>query len=116
MEYVHYHRKVVHHYQVVLEGWPQMLPFKAPSECSSSFAELNDLLQCLRDSRTYWKELTDEELAMLEKECEQKIFHLLHNAAASTMAKQGRYNRRAPHPVTTTMTTTKHEARRGASK
>ena len=73
MEYVDYHRKVVRRYQVVLEGWPQTLPFKAPSECSSSFSELKDLLQRLRDGNTYWKTLTSEELDALEKELEEKF-------------------------------------------
>ena len=73
MEYVDYHRKVVRRYQVVLEGWPQTLPFKAPSECSSSFLELKDLLQCLRNGNTCWKTLTNKELGALEKELEEKI-------------------------------------------
>lgn len=73
MEYVDYHRKVVRRYQVFLEGWPQTLPFKAPSECSSSFHELKDLLQSLRNGNTYWKTLTNEELGALEKELEEKI-------------------------------------------
>ena len=73
MEYVDYHRKVIRRYQVVLEGWPQTLPFKAPSECSSSFLELKDLLQRLRTGNTYWKTLTNEELGALEKELEEKF-------------------------------------------
>ena len=73
MEYVDYHRKVVHRYQVVLEGWPQTLPFKAPSKCSSLFLELMDLLWRLHNGNTYWKTLTNKELGALEKELEEKI-------------------------------------------
>jgi hypothetical protein len=72
MEYVDYHRKIVYRYQIVLEGWPQTLPFKAPSECSSSFHELNNLLQRLHNGNTYWKNITAKELATLEKELEEK--------------------------------------------
>ena len=75
MEYVDYHRKVVQRYQVILKGWPQTLPFKSPRKCSSSIQELEDLLQCLRDKRTYWKQLTDDELTALEKEHKEQIEH-----------------------------------------
>ena len=73
MEYVDHHRKIFYHYQIILEGWPQTLPFKAPSKCSSSFYELNNLLQFLCNGNTYWKNITAEELATLEKELKEKI-------------------------------------------
>lgn len=61
MEWKHYWVKVVARYNVVIEGWPDSIPFKNLSTASSPLAVLNTLLQSWQDGMTYWKRLTPAE-------------------------------------------------------
>jgi hypothetical protein len=44
MEWKHYWRNVVRRHQVVIEGWPDAIPFRNLSETSNSLANLETLL------------------------------------------------------------------------
>jgi hypothetical protein len=68
MEYKHYWRNVVMRYHVVLEGWPDDIPFRNLSETSSPLDSLEKLLQRLQHKKTYWKKLTDNEFKKLDRE------------------------------------------------
>ena len=73
MEYKLYHENVVRRHQVRLVGWPENMPFKNLSECSSSLQELQNFLKKLDDGQTYWERITEEELTQLEEEREKQI-------------------------------------------
>ncbi|KAF8347284.1 hypothetical protein F5887DRAFT_1072796 [Amanita rubescens] len=68
MEWKHYWRKVVARHKVMIEGWPDSVPFKNLSEASSALPELKMLLGRWEDGRTYWKQLTDEEAEHIVEE------------------------------------------------
>ncbi|KAF8344861.1 hypothetical protein F5887DRAFT_841822, partial [Amanita rubescens] len=61
MEWKHYWRKVVAYHKVMIEGWPDNIPFKNLSEASSALPELKKLLEQWQDGRIHWKHLTDDE-------------------------------------------------------
>ena len=71
------------HYKVVIEGWPDSIPFKNLSNTSSSLRELEMLLQRWHTGKTFWKELTPEELDAHEEEHEALILAGKIDAPAS---------------------------------
>ncbi|KAI6017229.1 hypothetical protein PISMIDRAFT_118286 [Pisolithus microcarpus 441] len=44
IQWAQYFQNVITHYQVVIEGWPEMIPFTNLSSASSSLAQLEVLL------------------------------------------------------------------------
>ena len=73
MEYKLYHENVIQRHQVMLARWPQQIPFKNLSKCSSSLQELQNFLKKLVDGDIYWKTLTEEELNKLEDEHQKQV-------------------------------------------
>ncbi|KAI6022386.1 hypothetical protein PISMIDRAFT_114200, partial [Pisolithus microcarpus 441] len=67
MQWAQYFRNVVTHYQVVIEGWPETIPFANLSSASSSLAQLEVLLRKWELGATYWKALSDDELNQLQQ-------------------------------------------------
>ncbi|KIK21689.1 hypothetical protein PISMIDRAFT_31748, partial [Pisolithus microcarpus 441] len=67
MQWAQYFRNVVTRYQVVIEGWPEMIPFANLSSASSSLAQLEVLLRKWELGATYWKALSDDELNQLQQ-------------------------------------------------
>ena len=65
MEWKHYWVKVVARYNVVIEGWPDGIPFKNLSLASSPLPVLNNLLHSWQDGMTHWKKLTSDETDQL---------------------------------------------------
>ena len=65
MEWKHYWVKVVARYNVVIEGWPDGIPFKNLSVASSPLPALNTLLHSWQDGMTHWKKLTLDETDQL---------------------------------------------------
>jgi len=55
MQWPHYFRNVVSHYHVVIEGWPNGIPFTNLSTISSSLTQLETLLRKWEMGITYWK-------------------------------------------------------------
>ena len=93
-KYKFYHENIVHCHHVMLVGWPQNIPFKNLSKCSSSLQELQSFLRNLVDGKTYWKTITEEKLNKLENECQNKLktvklLHVLLIDAALIMGKRG---------------------------
>ena len=76
MEYKLYHENVVQRHRVVHVGWPQNIPFKNLSECSSSLQELQNFLKKLDDGKTYWDTnhtITEKELNNLKDERQKQM-------------------------------------------
>ena len=73
MEWKHYWRNVVKRYQVIIEGWPDNIPFRNLSDVSNSLSDLEDLLRRWRCGTTYWKKLTARELQTLDLERDTQI-------------------------------------------
>lgn len=66
MEWKLYWRKVVKRYQVIIEGWPDNVPFRNLSEASSPLPDLENLLHGWRGGKTYWRKLSDAEFHELD--------------------------------------------------
>ncbi|KAG2143101.1 hypothetical protein DEU56DRAFT_870617 [Suillus clintonianus] len=73
MQWTHYFRNVVQRYQVIVEGWPENIPFANLSQASSALADLEMLWRKWDTNKTYWKALTDEEFAEYRKERDDKL-------------------------------------------
>jgi hypothetical protein len=73
MEWKHYWQNIVRRYQVMMEGWPETIPFHNLSKTSNSLANLKMLLQKWQCGKTYWKKLTAAELKELDHERDAQI-------------------------------------------
>ncbi|KAG2112651.1 uncharacterized protein F5147DRAFT_650807 [Suillus discolor] len=73
MQWVYYFHNVIQHYQVVVEGWPEKIPFTNLSQVSSTLLDLQMLLHKWESGAMYWKSLSDEEFEELCKECKEKL-------------------------------------------
>ncbi|KAG2337985.1 hypothetical protein BDR05DRAFT_1004606 [Suillus weaverae] len=73
MQWAHYFRNIVEHYQVIIVGWPDNIPFVNLSKASSALPELQKLFDMCETGITHWKTLTDEEFAKLREECNAKL-------------------------------------------
>ena len=66
MHWKHYWRNIVARYHVVIEGWPDNIPFKNLSEVSSSLPSLESLLRKLEAGKIYWKSISAKEFKEIE--------------------------------------------------
>jgi hypothetical protein len=73
MEWKHYWRNVVKRYKVVIEGWPNNIPFRNLSDASSSLPDLETLLRKWRSGKIFWKVVTDNELKELDSNRDTQI-------------------------------------------
>ena len=73
MEWKHYWQNVVKRYQVIIEGWPDNIPFQNLSDISNSLSDVEDLLRRWHCGTTYWKKLTARELQTLDLEHNTQI-------------------------------------------
>jgi len=73
MQWVHYWRNIVSHYQVVIEGWPNEIPFDNLSKASSGIPALEDLRERWKSGETTWRKVDDEELQELMEERKGKL-------------------------------------------
>ena len=73
MEYKLYHENVVHCHLVMPVGWPQNIPFKNLSKCSSFLQELQNFFKSLADGETHQKPITEKELNKLKNEHQKQI-------------------------------------------
>ncbi|KAG2738373.1 hypothetical protein P692DRAFT_20851675 [Suillus brevipes Sb2] len=73
MQWAQYWRNVVKRYSVIIEGWPEQIPFANLSTVSSSLPELEMLLRKWRSGAIYWKRLTPEELERMDEERDKGI-------------------------------------------
>jgi hypothetical protein len=72
MEWKHYWHNIVKQYQVIIEGWPDSIPFQSLSDASNLLSDLEDLLRRWHCGTTYWKKLTVRELQTLDQEHEKQ--------------------------------------------
>jgi hypothetical protein len=63
-QWAHYFHNVVQWYQVVVEGWPDQIPFTNLSQVLSALLDLQMLCNRWDDGTTYWKSLSDEEFSV----------------------------------------------------
>ncbi|KAG1899812.1 uncharacterized protein F5891DRAFT_953166 [Suillus fuscotomentosus] len=73
MQWVHYFRNVIQCYQVVVEGWPNNIPFTNLSKVSSAIPDLEMLLRKWESGATYWKAIDDIEFERLRRERDEGL-------------------------------------------
>ncbi|KAG1899557.1 uncharacterized protein F5891DRAFT_953738 [Suillus fuscotomentosus] len=73
MQWVHYFRNVIQRYQVVVEGWPNNIPFTNLSKVSSAIPDLEMLLRKWESGATYWKAIDDIEFERLRRERDEGL-------------------------------------------
>jgi hypothetical protein len=73
MEWKYYWRNVVKRYHVMIEGWPDKIPFRNLSDASSPLPDLENLLRKWRNGKIYWKKLTENEINALDLERNAQI-------------------------------------------
>jgi len=73
MQWAHYFRNVVQQYQVVVEGWPNKIPFMNLSQVSSALPDLQMLCNSWDHGMTCWRSLSNEEFEKLRLEHEEKL-------------------------------------------
>jgi hypothetical protein len=73
MEWKHYWQNIVKQYQVIIEGWPDNLPFCNLSETSNSLSDLETLYRKWCCSGIYWKKLSSQELQDLDLQHDYQI-------------------------------------------
>ena len=75
IEYKYYWWNIVKQHQVIIEGWPDNIPFQNLSETSNSLSDLEDLLWRWHSGVTYWKKLSERELEALELEHDKQVLN-----------------------------------------
>ncbi|KAG1795025.1 uncharacterized protein HD556DRAFT_1473186 [Suillus plorans] len=73
MHWAHYWWNIVQHYLVVIEGWPQNVPFVNLSTVSSALPDLEMLLDKWETGEIHWKHLDEDEYEKLCQECREKV-------------------------------------------
>ncbi|KAG2114522.1 hypothetical protein DEU56DRAFT_748887 [Suillus clintonianus] len=73
MQWVHYWRNVVSRYQVIVEGWPDEVPFDNLSKAASGITVLENLKERWRSGETAWRQLDNEEFQELDEERNSKL-------------------------------------------
>lgn len=73
MQWTHFFRNIVKRYSVVIEGWPEKIPFVNLSTASSSLIDLEMLLRKWRSGLISWKRITPEQLEDMEKDRDKDL-------------------------------------------
>ncbi|KAG1838014.1 hypothetical protein DFJ58DRAFT_668569, partial [Suillus subalutaceus] len=73
MQWADYFHNIVQRYQVIVEGWPENIPFTNLVQSLSALADLEMLWHRWDTEKIYWRALSDEEFAQLHKEHEDKL-------------------------------------------
>ncbi|KAI6002901.1 hypothetical protein EDD15DRAFT_2157242 [Pisolithus albus] len=73
MQWVQYFRNVVARYHVIIDGWPESVPFANLSSLSSSLPRLEVLLRKWEMGTTYWRALSDEEFEQLRQKRSEEL-------------------------------------------
>ncbi|KAG2336019.1 hypothetical protein BDR05DRAFT_953652 [Suillus weaverae] len=74
MWWVHYGHNVVSHYQVIVKGWPDRIPFDNLSKAASGITALEDLKERWKFRETAWRQLDKEEFQELDQEPCKKAY------------------------------------------
>ncbi|KIK81080.1 hypothetical protein PAXRUDRAFT_38842, partial [Paxillus rubicundulus Ve08.2h10] len=91
MQWTYYFQNITQHYMVIVEGWPNSIPFANLSGITSSLPQL-EMLQCKWEmGMTYWKKLTEGEYSELcQKHNEQLECSELIKASHCTHSDKGK--------------------------
>ncbi|KAG1791817.1 uncharacterized protein HD556DRAFT_1432770 [Suillus plorans] len=73
MHWAHYWRNVVQRYLVVIEGWPENIPFVNLSTVSSALPDLEMLLNKWETGEIHWRDLEEDEYEKLRQEHCEKV-------------------------------------------
>ena len=73
MQWAYYFRNIVQRYQVMIEGWPDSVPFGNLSSVSSALPALETLLRKWESGTTHWKTLSEEDFETVRQEHEEKL-------------------------------------------
>jgi hypothetical protein len=73
MEWKHYWRNVVQRYKVVIEGWPENIPFCNLSDGSGLLTDLETLRRKWCCGTTYWKQIAEHELGEMGRDRDAQI-------------------------------------------
>jgi hypothetical protein len=73
MQWAHYWRNVVSRYQVVVERWPDEIPFDNLSKAASGITALENLKERWRSGETAWRQLDDDEFQELNDKRNSKV-------------------------------------------
>ena len=73
MHWTHYWRDIVTRHHVIIDGWPDNVPFKNLSDVSSSLQALESLLRKWESGEVFWKLLTDVEFKEMDLERDASI-------------------------------------------
>ncbi|KAG2336946.1 hypothetical protein BDR05DRAFT_978648 [Suillus weaverae] len=73
MQWAHYWCNVVSRYQVVVEGWPDEIPFDNLSKAASGITALENLKERWRSGETGWCQLDDDEFQELNDKQNSKV-------------------------------------------
>ncbi|KAG1786002.1 hypothetical protein EV424DRAFT_1306164, partial [Suillus variegatus] len=73
MHWTHYWRNIVQRYLVVIEGWPENVPFVNLSTVSSALPNLEMLLDKWETGEIHWKHLDEDEYEKLRQERHEKV-------------------------------------------
>ena len=73
MQWTHYFHNIVGHYLVIIEGWPERIPFTNLSTASSVLPDLELLLRLWESGGIFWKKLSEAEYEALCHEHDAKL-------------------------------------------
>lgn len=73
MEWAHYFRNVVSRLHVIIEGWPEDIPFANLSTVSSSMSQLELLQRKWEMGETRWKEISEDQLEELRQKRDEQL-------------------------------------------
>jgi hypothetical protein len=73
MEWKHYWRNVVQRHRVMIEGWPENIPFRNLSDGCSSLTDLETLRRKWCSGSIYWKQITEHELDGMDRDRDARI-------------------------------------------
>ncbi|KIK76926.1 hypothetical protein PAXRUDRAFT_96019, partial [Paxillus rubicundulus Ve08.2h10] len=73
MQWAYYFQNITQCYMVIVEGWPDSIPFANLSSVTSSLPQL-EMLQCKWEmGTTYWKKLTEGKYSELRQKCNEQL-------------------------------------------
>ncbi|KAI6026437.1 hypothetical protein BKA83DRAFT_4462843 [Pisolithus microcarpus] len=73
MQWAQYFQNVVARYRVIIDGWPEAIPFANLSSMSSSLPQLEILLRKWEMGTTCWKALSDDEFKQLQQKRSEEL-------------------------------------------
>jgi len=73
MRWTHYWRDIVKLHLVIIEGWPEDIPFGNLSEVATSMPKLESLQRKWKQGTIHFRKLTEAEFKQLDEERDEQI-------------------------------------------